>query len=186
MDEKQIKASIDDLYHMAFVKLLLPYLDLKAVSVQRNDQISFDNSLWNLSNIYGAKARRSSGRLTCEIPVYEGGSPRPIYFFNLARVILYDCSSYTPEARERRLRQDVYGNLRSMFNRHNHNKELQEVILEIIFQLGKRGYMDLVKLLDALLDDPDCEISGEIVAEIEQMIGLINPEGTDVKKKFEL
>lgn len=184
MGEKPIRASIDDLYNMAFIKLLLPYLDLKAVNIQRDEIILKDGELLALSQFPGVEVRSWTRGLTCEIPVNAGHSTTSMY--SLAVSILYACSIDMSEVREKRLRQEIYGSLRALFDRDNKNKEAQEVILEIIFQLGKRGYMDLILLLDALLEDSNHEISGEIIVEIEQMIALTNPEGTDVKKKFEL
>lgn len=98
-------------------------------------------------------------------------------------------STRASQCTKARIEHDLFDSLRLYFDAHEQypgqtpNGRTQ--FLEIIFQLARRGYLNLVEFLDELLKSDT--IAGDIIIEIQQEIALVYPNNkVEVPDRFNL
>lgn len=189
-DVEMVRPPVGDLYEKAALYFLIPYLDFTNVNVtQETEDYEFGSgTFWaGTTPIFSANKpifARAVSNHQANISLFQ--------FANLSEYELITAVLNVTTKSGRyvlgKLKDDLFNSLRLYFDAHEEysgrTPDGRIHFLEIIFQLARRGYLNLVEFLDELLKSDT--IAGEVIIEIQKEIALIYPFKVEVADRFNL
>lgn len=157
----------------------MPTLDLTNVVIG-SEPIDIDD----LNHIPGVVVHSYNRELKAEIHINQRENGLQEYYLAMALLNTYCKGNQVTYCK---FSESIFDQLRLYFDTQNlypgRTEDGQQIMLNILFELDRRGYLDLVKVLDELVKSET--ISGPVIIEIQQHLGeRANP--ISIEKKFEL
>lgn len=189
-DIDMVRPPVDDLYKQAALYFLFPYLDFTNVNVtQETEDYEFGSgTFWAGTNpVFSTRKpifARAVSNHQANISLF---SCADLHEYELILAIL-NITTKSGRYVLGKLKDDLFDSLRLYFDAHEQypgrtpHGRIQ--FLEIIFQLAKRGYLNLIEFLDELLKSDS--IAGEVIIEIQKEIAMIYPYKVEVADRFNL
>lgn len=189
-DIEMVRPPVDDLYEKAALYFLIPYLDFTNVNVtQETEDYEFGSgTFWSGTNpVFSTRKpifARAVSNHQANISLFQFANLSEYELITAVLNITTKSGRYVLG----KLKDDLFNSLRLYFDAHEEysgrTPDGRIHFLEIIFQLARRGYLNLVEFLDELLKSDT--IAGEVIIEIQKEIALIYPFKVEVADRFNL